>query len=296
VAVAAPVVLTGKRRAFLPGVFVFWHLLSLDAPTVAVVWAWAFARTAHVPLSADAAAVLGIGTWLVYVADRLLDSRPGAQRSDRRADLRERHFFHARHRRALLFAAGPAALLLALLILRMPAAARREDAIVFAVAMVYFALVHISPARIRFPRELVVGLVFAAACAVPAWSQIAVVPAGWLFLVPLFAALCWLNCTAIDVWEQPDIDKRRFTLAALGLVIAAVSAALALTAKSALHEPATLRLAGAIFTSALLLFALDRDHRRALRREPGEPSTLAIRILADAALLTPLLFVIPWRI
>ena len=300
-AVAAPVLLSRKRRALLPGVFIYWHLLSLDAPTVAVVWAWAFARAAHVHLSASAAAVLAIGTWLVYVADRLLDGRPGAPKHDSRNDLRERHFFHARHRRTLLFVAGPAALLLAFLILRMPAVALREDAVVFAIAMVYFALVHISlvhisPARIRFPRELVVGVVFALACAVPAWSQMTAVPVGWLFLVPLFAALCWLNCAAIDVWEQADIDKRRFTLAALGLGIAVLSAVLALTAESALREPATLRVAGAIFTSALLLFALDRDHRRTLQREPGESSTLAIRILADAALLTPLLFAIPWRI
>ncbi|MGC2300913.1 MAG: hypothetical protein WA476_19055, partial [Acidobacteriaceae bacterium] len=61
-----------SRRWVVP---VHWHLLSLDAPTVAVLWAWSFARAADVHPSGSALAVLGIGTWLIYVADRLLDAR-----------------------------------------------------------------------------------------------------------------------------------------------------------------------------------------------------------------------------
>lgn len=292
--VAAPALFTKRRQAILPGVFVFWHLLSLDAPTVAVVWAWAFARAAHVPLSAVSAAVLGIGAWLVYIADRLLDSRPASARND----LRERHHFHAQHSRALLIAGFTAIIPLLVLIWRMPATARREDAIVFAVAMAYFAFVHLPFPRMRFPRELIVGVVFALACAIPAWSQMSAVPAGWIVLVPLFAALCWLNIAAIHVWEQAKIDKSRIIVTVLALAIAIFSGGLALAARSILRDAGVLRLAVAVLASALLLFALDRDHRRALRREPGkgESSTLAIRILADAALLTPLLFAIPWRI
>ena len=33
-----------RRRLRLWGIPVYWHLLSLDAPTVAVLWAWSFAR------------------------------------------------------------------------------------------------------------------------------------------------------------------------------------------------------------------------------------------------------------
>jgi hypothetical protein len=48
----------------------------------------------------------------------------------------------------------------------------------------------------------------------------------------------------------------------------------------------------------MLLFALDRDRRRALQRADPEAalSLLTLRILADSALLTPLLLLIPWHL
>ena len=150
-----------SRFGFLP---VYWHLLSFDAPTVAVLWAWSLAHAVGVDPAASSLAVLGIGTWLIYVADRLLDGRA----PERAHELRERHFFHARHARALLIAAVAACAPLLFFITRMPAAERREDAWIFAAVVGYSALVHQRFVRIRFPRELIVACVFACACAVPA--------------------------------------------------------------------------------------------------------------------------------
>jgi hypothetical protein len=293
VAVTAPVpAVAQQRRAGLPGVFVYWHLLSLDAPTVAVLWAWSFARATRVSASAAALSVLAIGTWLVYITDRLLDTRTGAARRD----LRERHFFHARHRRALL-AAGLASLLpLFCLIARMSALARRDDTILFAIAMVYFAAVHLPARRMRFPRELAVGLVFASACAVPAWSASPATHADLLRLVPLFAALCWLNCAAIHAWEHPTEFQRGSPISLMAVAVAASAAALMFVAGT--EGPGILRLDAATLAAAMLLFALDRDRRRALQRADPEAalSLLTLRILADSALLTPLLLLIPWHL
>jgi hypothetical protein len=291
VAVAASVPAQQQRRASLPGVLVYWHLLSLDAPTVAVVWAWAFARAGHVQFPLVAAVILGIGTWLVYIADRLLDVRAGASPRD----LRERHFFHARHRHRFLFAGCALAIPLVWLVLfRMYPAARREDIVLFLISSFYFALVHGPSRRIGFPREVVVGLVFASACAVPAWARMTEVPAGWLAIVPLFAALCWLNCAAIHVWER-DAFSGRARVSASAVGVAGIAALLA-AALFFLRELAAFRLALAALASALLLLALDRDYQRRFNRHPESFSPLAFRILADITLLTPLLFVMPWRI
>jgi hypothetical protein len=288
--VAAPVLTQHQRRASLPGVFVFWHLLSLDAPTVAMLWAWAFARAVHVRGPSSAIAVLGIGTWLIYVADRLLDSLTRAPRTA----LRERHRFHAQHRRAFLVAscvAGPA--ILWLIAAHLAPAARREDAAIFAAFLIYFVFVHLIGSR--FPRSLAVGILFAAGCAVPACSQINAIPVTWRLAVVLFAALCWLNCAAIHVWEQAGLRSRPSRIPAMAVCVALAAAALIAGATS-LRDSGTLRLAVSILASALLLLALHLDRRRLARgSDDAKRETLGLRVLADAALLTPTLFFLSWR-
>lgn len=282
----------GEKRSFLAALPVHWHLFSLDAPTVAVLWAWTLCHAVGAEITVSTLIVLGLGTWLLYVLDRLLDGRRGALRTD----LRERHHFHTRHRRSLLTAAAAVLGPLVWLIARMPAVARREDAWIFAVAAIYFTVVHQSFIRIRFPREIVVALVFASACAVPAWSVAAYAHTDLAVLDTLFAALCWLNCTAIHAWELQHTEQRvgrRPLISWIALVIATASGAVLI---AALHNPAGLRVAAALFASAMLFFALDRDFRRSLKRAQPEavPSALAMRVLADAILLTPVLLLLPW--
>jgi len=292
VALAAPVVVARRPRARILGLPVYWHLLSLDAPTVAILWAWAMGRAAHVRTSAGAIATLGIGTWLIYIADRLLDGRPAAPA----ANLRERHFFHARHSTALLIAGSIAAIpLLWLIADRISAAARRDDTLLFAVALLYFALVHLRPLTIPRPfrREFAVGIIFACAAAIPAWSTPGAVHAELLLPVLLFAALCCLNCLAIDDWESSGSSAfHRFPVSAASFVVATGAAALTLDA--ALHQLSAAGLDAAAMLSALILFALDRLHRSDPTR--GAPlSAFTLRIAADAALLTPLLLLLPWH-
>ena len=273
---------------------VCWHLFSLDAPTLAVLWAWALARAVDAQQSSATLAVLALGTWLLYIADRLLDGRPGSLRGD----LRQRHIFHACHRRAFLVAGAVVLLPLGWLIFIMPAAARNEDARLFAAAMLYFGAVHLpwprALRRLRFPRNLVVAAIFASAATVPAWSASTAAHGDLIWIAGLFALLCWTNCTAIHAWESARPPRRWSLVSTLALVIAAAAAALMTAARS---HPQVFLLLVAMAASALLLFALDRDFTRSRRRPSpeGELSPLALRILADAALLTPLLLIIPWR-
>ena len=256
-----------------------WHLASLDAPTVAVVWALAFAWAAHVGLPAWVPALLALGTFAVYVADRLLDVRSALRRRNL-APLRPRHRFHWRHRRLLAPLAGSAALAAAALIAAlMPPPLRERNSVLAAAALVYFSRVHLPRrAAPRFPlisKELLVGLLFAAGCAAPTLLRLPAAQMSALLPAALFfAALAGLNCHAIDRWEAPSpgrILPLAFALAAAGLVLAAIVL------------PAQPRLAALLFSGALaaaLLALLDCLRSRL--------APLTLRASADLVLLTPL--------
>jgi hypothetical protein len=296
-AVQVPRACERPRSRLLRGAL-YWHLLSLDAPTVAVLWAWSFERAAGVHTSLSALAVLGLGTWLIYIADRLLDARRARSPSASGAKLRERHFFHARHRTTLLAVALPAAIVLLWLIAQMPSLDRRDDAVLFVIALLYFGSVHLAVSRARrwFLREIMVGVVFALATAVPAWSQAPGSRASTALLVVLFAALCCLNTIAIEVWEQAG-SGRQFSVSVAAAALAVGATTLTLCAGGS--DPADSALLFCAGISAMALFALDYLHRRRSSHAapPDEAARwlLLVRVAADAALLTPLLFVVPWR-
>ncbi len=265
----------------------WWHLLSLDAPTVAALWSWFFARAMHLHLPLLPALFLALGTWLLYVADRILD---GLRQRD--GELRERHHFHARHRTAFLWAASLLVVLLAWFVLtRMHPEALRDDSWIGVFALLYLFAVHRKANRTNspwLPKELAVAVLFAAATAVPAWSRLGardgVGPAKEQLApaVIFFAALCWINCVSIEKWEagNPHSTTRWASLHLRPIVtmIALFSLAAALLAPS---RGLTAVYLAALFSSGLL-FVLDA--------RSSHFSPLHLRIAADAALLTPLAF------
>jgi hypothetical protein len=264
-----------------------WHLLSLDAPTVAALWCWTLARAAQIHLPPLAPAMLAMGAWLLYVLDRLLDAVQSEPRF-----LRERHLFHLRHRWAFMLAAvADLAALSVLVPARMARTTLRENAVLGGCVVVYLLVIHwgrLDRLRRLFPKELAVGAIFAAATAVPTWSRLGGgTPrrGDLLALSVLFAALCWLNCVAIDAWEAPGDGRvarnRAGSLPLLALLLAGATAAIAITPGGRDGRRMLAALA-AVGLSALLIGVLGRMHRR------WPP--LRLRALTDAVLLTPLLF------
>jgi hypothetical protein len=253
----------------------WWHLLSLDAPTVAALWSCFFVYAMHLHLSLIQALLLPLGTWLLYVADRILDGL----RARHRELLRERHYFHARHRTAFVSAASFLAVLLGWFVLtRMRPEALRDDSWIGAFALIYLLAVRLGAQRL--PKELAVAILFAAATAVPAWSRLSAGKGQLMPAIVFFALLCWINCAGIEKWEggKPHASTRWASLHLRPIVtmIALFSLAAALLAPS--------RGLMAVYLAALLssglLFALDTRSSRL--------SPLHMRIAADAALLTPL--------
>ena len=267
-----------------PALLRWWHLTSLDAPTVAVAWSLSFARTAGVHLPFWVPVLVALGTWCVYVGDRILDTWRGL-RSGRLESLRERHFFHWRHRRVLIPISGCAALAAgAIVFSQMPAATREHDSVLALAALAYFSGVHAPGARrpkwlsrVR-SKEFVVGVLFTAGCALPTLTRLHAVPGGRvsaiLLAIGFYAALAWLNCAAIDRWESADSSKAALPAGLIGG--GAVSLAFACVG----IDPRLSVLCAACAGSALLLAWLDRAR--------GRLTPLALRCAADLVLLTPI--------
>ena len=256
---------------------ILWHLLSLDAPTVAALWTFFIARTTHTPVPLTSIAAMFLAVWILYAADRLLDSRTLSP------DLEPRHLFHHRHRRAFRIAIAVTAACLTPLLLTIPLQAIRLDLLAAALLFAWFILIHATPAARdprRLPKELAVGIFFSAAVFIPTIARNPGLRATLIVPAILFAALCSLNCLYIYAWEHPfpnpsahattRMALQHLTPITLSLILGSVLA-------GGLSHP-QIPLATAFAASAL--FCLNRT--RTLH-----PTLL--RAAADLALLTPVL-------
>jgi len=264
------------------------NVLNLDAPIVAVVWQHAFAGLLAVQLEPANHWLLALAVWEVYFADRWLDAQRGAHKDT------ERHRFHGR------VGAGGAAASLLVGVAGMTLAARCLNGMGWAYASMllaatgaWFLVTHFRRERRRvLPKELSVGIIFAAGCLIQPLS----LAQGNVNLVhvsvsaALFAWLCFLNCASITVWEALPADRDDPGSLLNGWSGAPRSVPLlgfSLLAASALViafnlSPELGRFACALALSSAALLALNHG-------APGR-SRRASRILADLALLTPLIF------
>lgn len=275
-----------------------------------MVWCWFFGSVFGLRFSWATLPTLALGTWSVYVADRLLDGL----RSTDTAALRDRHWFYLRHRRPFLIAWVVAAIPLAYLIFfRVEFAVRTDDVILCLIGVGYFLLIHGRSSQKRvfswFPswltKELAVGFLFAIATAVPAWARLRADRNLLIAAVFTFGAACWLNCVAIQTWEDAEAtheivhtilstgDKKNQSsglttflgshLTACAIAVGGLSLVLAAATAGNRVYP----LFAAVTISAVLFVALIRNSHRF--------SALSLRITADAALLTPLVFLLRVR-
>ena len=156
---------------------------------------------------------------------------------------------------------------------------------------VYFAIVHFAPPAIRriWPKEIVVGVLFALGSCLATWALAGrgEPAASRLALINpalLFAALCSLNCIAIEVWECRRIGKTSPIHPLTAWVGARVHfAALAIAALALVFMPmGPLRpvfVAGFLSAASFVWLSAQSD---------SLPLN-TLRLLADAALLSPML-------
>ena len=262
---------------------VLWHLASLDAPTVAALWTWFIARGCHIQLSWVSIAAMAAAVWMLYAADRLLD----AHTSDAGA-LEERHYFHRRHRSRFLMGIAIASVLLAVLLPRIPQEAIRLYLILGGMVFGYFVMIHATDNAHRLPKEIAVGICFAAAVFIPTVSRNVSLRIVLLPPAILFASLCSLNCLFIYAWEHPTATDgpephaiTRFALrhlASFGGLVCIASAVMSIASGRG-----TWMFYAATGLGAAALLIINAVRARSNR--------LALRALADVALLTPALLI-----
>jgi hypothetical protein len=216
--------------------------------------------------------------WMLYAADRLLD----AQSSDDGA-LEARHHFHREHRTFFIVGIAVAAIILAALLPRLSQEAIHLYLILRVLVFGYFVVIHATQSAHRLPKEIAVGVCFAAAVFIPTISRDPFLRGVLLPSAILFAALCSLNCLFIYSWEHPlpaGPTPHLLTAFALkrltpfSITVTATSAGLAVVYGRA---PWTIYAAISLSAAALLLLHLTQNRH----------SSLVLRTLADFALLTP---------
>jgi len=259
---------------------VYWHLLSLDAPTVATLWTWFIARTAHIQLSRSSLAAMATAVWMLYAADRLLDIQTAGE-----GELEARHYFHLKHRTAFLTGIAIASIVLALLMPTIPIEAMRLYLTLGGTVAGYFIVIHATRSAHRLPKEIAVGVCFAAAVFIPTVARAPYLRLPLVGPALLFAALCSLNCLFIYAWEHPTTQVQTLhvlTAAAMRhLVMIGTAVAMTGVVLATVHPGVSrpLYLAIAIAASALLFL-----HRSRLRY-----GAVTLRASADLVLLTPAL-------
>jgi hypothetical protein len=268
-------------------------VLSLDAPIVAVVWQLMVSSVCHVTLHYPRHIILGLSIWLAYVADRWIE----ANRLELSQIQTKRLMFYRRNRYLVPSAWIP--LFLFDLYLGFNGLSNHEVTIglYLFVAVALYLFSHQWLHRNipwRLPKEICVALLFATGvgffigldprCDFKALSLC-------LFL---FSILCFINCSLISIWEN-KVDKtqgqsslaRQFKwyhhIGSHLPVWYAGSLVLICIANQGLMREFVM----SVFLSSLALKAIDHY-------EPRYGRAWA-RVMADAVLLTPLIFIIYWR-
>ncbi len=235
------------------------NLLSLDAPVVALLWQILFARCFHARLELLPSVLLALAVWLIYAADRTIDSWTGSSALPR-------HDFYRRHWKALLplwvFALGAGA---GLAWTRLTPWLFYSGLALGGAVLLYFVLLHLGV--FRKTKEAAVALLFALGATLSAWPNVRTL--ADVEAIALFSCLCWINCVAIEHWEGESQWP-----------VAAAAGAVALAAVLLLFSQRPV-IGAAVAASALSFVLLDRAQNRFSRD--------ALRVLADAALLSPLL-------
>ncbi len=263
-------------------------LLSLDAPAVAITWLLLFARSFQVKLGSAPIAALGLWVWLLYAGDRILD---GLREPSPTFETRRHRFYRLNRRPALIAAGIVAATALVISLGWLDPATRRGGFELALFVSGYFAVTHLMfPANRAFwPKELFVAVLFAAGVCLPVWSQLGANRSALLGPFLMLTAVFWINALGIDCWENaPDRAARRRIESRISraLAVRLGPAAMGLAIVSVLlgFDSIVAPIYFSIAISALLLMVLEINSSRLI--------TPILRVTADTALLTPILFLL----
>jgi hypothetical protein len=265
------------------------NVLSLDAPLVAVVWMWMFAKSWRVIWYPHTIYLLVAGVvWGIYVMDRLIDSRV---REPEVGGGTPRHRFHGKHSRAFGVVLAVVAVVCLVLLGSLPPSLWLHGSFVLLFVVGYFMLAFLQDGGGgAYLKNALAGLAFAYGVTVGIHFYRPASNLFWLLISPevlAFAVLCMLNITAIDFWEMarrassPDEKGADELLLTLLLIVLAAFALLMAVQANEYTKPFYY----AVMISAAALQVINRVRSRF--------SLDSLRVLADVAMLLPLpLFIV----
>jgi hypothetical protein len=264
------------------------HLLSLDAVLVGILWQLLFERALHVGLAPVVNLITALVIWLIYVADRILDSYQPAEDAGEAV----RHRFYRAHRVAFLpVFSGVLVMTGWIAWADLGFKTWRDGLLLGAMVGGYFAVVHVGGSRGRkwFPKEIAVAILFGIGTFLPVSVRVEQLPSRFFLPFLLFLLVLWMNTLIIEYSEwvtlrRRDIDRPHESTILVGRHLAAFGAGvgvLALGAMASRWFPLTRPILLAEGLSALGLGMLGWQWRRI--------SSYAVRVTADVLLLTPLL-------
>lgn len=252
-----------------PPVWLWFNLLSLDAPLIALVWQDFLARCYPTVLHPTGRAVLGLTVWAIYLSDRLLDVRHSAPAVE---TIRQR--FYRRHRafvQTLLAVVVCVDLLATNLWLR--PAVLDNGLVVTAGVIVYLGAFPLTGWGAPAWKKPLAAFLFTAGTFLIAWTGAGYPVRQLVWPAAAFCALCLGNLLMIERWSQGTPSRVRGMPHGWTWLLF-VGAFLFCARSSSWFS--------AVLASAAGLSALARWGRKISRD--------ARCVLADALLLTPLLF------
>ncbi len=249
------------------------NILSLDAPFVALSWQWLLHRSFDIPLPFRLQATLGIAVWIIYVLDRCLDV--WKENADTLSTARHR-FYRQYWFPMLALAVLTGSVMLWLARFHLHPIMFTSGIGLGVLILGYLMLVQ------RFTRifhltglkEASVGILFAIGVTLNLWIKLPLKSWGFHLAFIAFAILCTLNCLLIHGWELTSRPRQtawlRWTLTLLPLLFLIL-----------MRDRLPLALCFGFSSLGLALLGWTGWRLDASLR----------RVLVDAVLLTPLLFI-----
>lgn len=252
-----------------PPVWLWLNLLSLDAPLVALVWQDFLARCYPTVLHIPGRAALGLTVWAIYLADRILDVGHAATAAESM-----RHRFYRRHRvltKTLFGLVVLADFLITFTWLR--PVLFDNGLMVTAGVIAYLTVFPLTRCGVQSWKKPLAALLFTAGTFLIAWTTIGQPMRQLAWPAAAFCALCLGNLLLVGRWSRSSREHSMGGWVPLLFAVFVIAAGATIWSSSWF---------AAIIASAAGLCALAQWGRRI--------SGDARCVLADAVLLTPLLF------
>ncbi len=264
------------------------NLVCLDAPLVALVWQELFARSLGVALGPGARVALFLTAWLIYLADRAVDTF--RLRGSDALSLRQR--FCLRNRRpwivALIFVGAADGICLWN---SLDPHIFRPGLAVGAASIAYLSINSLGRAWRFLPiKELLIGALFAVGTFLAPAVVARELRSDILLAFAAFAAVCTLNCIAIAAWEcdldllqsKESISTRYLQIQSWVFRLAVTIAIVAIGLGVVFISAATVVYCVAVSAALIGILDLLKNH---IARDVRTA-------MADLALLAPVLFIL----